>query len=67
MSPEMEKRVDTMDISVLFFFLAVLIFWLCERKLARKKRCAVSTVLKAICKMHCAKNNMKSTVPKAIG
>ena len=30
---EMEKRADGADASVLFFSLAVLIFWLCIRKL----------------------------------
>ena len=33
--PEMEKRADTADISVLFFSLVVLIFWLYTRKLAK--------------------------------
>ena len=30
--PEMEKRADSADISVLFFLIAVLIFWLYTRK-----------------------------------
>ena len=41
--PEMEKRADTTDISVLFFSLAVLIFWLYTRKLAK------DAVLLALC------------------
>ena len=32
LEPEMEKRADSADISVLFFLIAVLIFWLCTRK-----------------------------------
>ena len=39
---EMEKRADTADISVLFF-LAVLIFWLYTRQLAK------NIVLLALC------------------
>ena len=31
-STEMEKRADSADISVLFFLIAVLIFWLYTRK-----------------------------------
>ena len=40
---EMEKRVDSADISVLFFSLVVLIFWLYTRKLAK------TAVLLALC------------------
>ena len=39
----MEKRADTADISVLFFSLAVLIFWLYMHKLAK------DIVLLALC------------------
>ena len=40
---EMEKRADSADISVLFFSLVVLIFWLYTRKLAK------TAVLLALC------------------
>ena len=42
--PEMEKRADAADASVLFFSLAVLICWLYTRKLAKKR-----AVLFAVC------------------
>ena len=45
---EMEKRVDAADASMLFFSLAVLFFWLYTRKLAKKKSCAICTVLSTI-------------------
>ena len=35
--PEMEKRADAAVASVLFFLLAVPIFWLYTRKLAKKR------------------------------
>ena len=40
---EMEKGADTADISVLFFSLVVLIFWLYTRELAK------TAVLLALC------------------
>ena len=43
-APEMEKRADAADASVLFFSLAVLICWLYTRKLAKKE----------LCYLHCA-------------
>ena len=66
----MEKHADTADISVLFFSLAVLIFWLYTCKLAKKplryKHCAKGNMQKALhctapialCYWHCAKSNM---------
>ena len=48
----MEKRADAADTSVLFFSLAVLIFWLYTRKLAKTLcyyHCAKSNVLEALC------------------
>ena len=45
---EMEKRADAADASVLFFLLAVLIFWLYTRKLAKKE----------LCYLHCALTNV---------
>ena len=42
--PEMEKRVDIVDISVLIFLIAVLIFWLYTRK-----QTVLCTVLLALC------------------
>ena len=61
--PEMEKHADAADASVLFFSLAVLIRWLCTRKLAKKravlftlcyKHCEMSTVLLTLCHKDCA-------------
>ena len=39
LEPEMEKRADSADASVLFFPLAVLIFWLYTCKLAKSTLC----------------------------
>ena len=60
----MEKRADSADISVLFFLIAVLIFWLYTRKQTvlfctvllalYYQYCAVSTVILARCYEHCA-------------
>ena len=59
----MEKRADSADISVLFFFIAVLFFWLYTRKQTvlctvllalYYLYCAVSTVQLALCYEHCA-------------
>ena len=53
---EMEKRADTADISVLFFW-AVLIFWLYMRKQTKTLcyyHCAKSNMLKLLCYYHCA-------------
>ena len=65
---EMEKRADSADISVLFFLIAVLIFWLYTRKQTvlfctvllalYYQYCAVSTVLLARCYEHCAFNTV---------
>ena len=45
----MEKRADTTDISVLFFSLAVLIFWLNTHKLAKNNVLKAIPMPKALC------------------
>ena len=64
----MEKHADSADISMLFFLIAVLIFWLYTRKQTvlfctvllalYYQYCAVSTVLLARCYEHCAFNTV---------
>ena len=54
----MEKRADSADISVLFFLLAVLIFWL----YTRKQTVLFCTVLLALYYQYCAVSTVFSTV-----
>ena len=67
--PEMEKRADGADASVLFFYLSVLICWLYTRIIAIQKQStvlqglyqrqfAISAVLFALCNKNCAMSSV---------
>ena len=56
---EMEKRADSADISVLFFFLSCANF-LAVYAQTSQNPCAISTVLKAICKRLCSTSTLRA-------
>ena len=58
----MEKRADTADISVLFFFGCAI--FLAVYAQTSKKHCAKSTLPKALCYKHCAEGNVPNHYAK---
>ena len=59
---EMEKRADTADISVLFFFGCAI--FLAVYAQTSEKHCAKSTLPNALCYKHCAEGNMPNHFAK---